>query len=491
MDKDLLKNITDTVSNWKTPEISNIGTVLSVEDGVVILDGCSDVQMAERLVCTGKGVSAMVLNLAEDTVGAVVLGDFSVIVEGDVFERTNEVMAVHVSDDVIGRTVDAVGEPIDGGVAFSKETKAMPVEKIAPGVMSRQSVSEPLQTGILAIDAMIPIGRGQRELIIGDRSIGKTAIAVDAIINQKHTDPKVICIYVAIGQKQSRVAQITEILRENDAMDYTIVVNAGASDSVAMQYLAPYSATAIGEYFLGQGKDVLIVYDDLTKHAWAYRQISLVLRRPPGREAYPGDIFYLNSRLLERSCRLNEENGGGSITSLPIVETQFGDVSAYIPTNIISITDGQIYLENDMFNSGFRPAIDAGNSVSRVGGAAQTKPMKKVSGQMRLELAQFKELEAFAQFGSSDLDERTRARIERGRRIREILKQKQYGPLPIHTQIALIMAINVGYLDEISMEGIADFKDKFVLYMQTSKNEDPKDSLDDFFTTYTGTPEFL
>lgn len=484
MQNELLENIKNTLAITQEPRIANIGNVKRVEDGVVVLDGCSEVQMGERIFCAEKKVSAMVLNLATSEVGAVVLGDFTVVSEGDVFERTGEVMSVSVSEEIIGRVVDAVGVPIDGGVAFSAKQTLMPVEKIAPGVMKRQPVTVPLQTGIVAIDAMIPIGRGQRELIIGDRSTGKTAIAIDAIINQQNEEKKVICIYVAVGQKQSRVAQNAQILKENGAMAYTIIVNASASDSVAMQYLSVYSATAIGEYFLEQGRDVLIVYDDLTKHAWAYRQISLVLRRPPGREAYPGDVFYLHSRLLERSCRLSDKNGGGSITSLPIVETQFGDVSAYIPTNIISITDGQIYLQNEMFNAGFRPAIDPGNSVSRVGGAAQTKQMKKVSGQMRLELAQFKELEAFAQFGSSDLDEKTRMRIERGRRIKEVLKQPQYQPLAIKTQIALITAVNDGYLDSLSSNQIEKVKEQLIAYMSTTSFVEPKEALDDFFATY-------
>ncbi|PIZ46705.1 F0F1 ATP synthase subunit alpha [candidate division WWE3 bacterium CG_4_9_14_3_um_filter_41_6] len=484
MENDLLESIKQTLSQQQAPHIANVGNVKRVEDGVIILDGCSKVQMGERVFCPEKKISAMVLNLATQEVGAVVLGDFAIVSEGDVFERTGEVMSIPVSDETVGRVVNAIGEPIDGGAAFSDNQTLMPVEKIAPGVMKRQPVTVPLQTGITAIDAMIPVGRGQRELIIGDRSTGKTAIAIDAIINQKNEKDPVICIYVAIGQKQSRVANIAQILKEQGAMSYTTIVAASASDSVAMQYLSVYSATAIGEYFLQQGKDVLIVYDDLTKHAWAYRQISLVLRRPPGREAYPGDIFYLHSRLLERSCRLNDESGGGSITSLPIVETQFGDVSAYIPTNIISITDGQIYLENEMFNAGFRPAIDPSNSVSRVGGAAQTKPMKKVSGQMRLELAQFKELEAFAQFGSADLDEKTRSRIERGRRIKEILKQPQYEPLPVATQIALITAVNEGYLDKISIEGISDFKEQFIAYMQSTNIVDVTELLEDFFKTY-------
>ncbi len=483
---ELLTDIEQQIESFTSDhKLQNIGRVKAVKDGVILLDGLSEVQMSERIFCKDKGLSAMVLNLAEHEVGAVALGDYTKISEGDVFEVTGEIMSVKASESLLGRVVNALAQPIDGKGQISSEGKLMPVEKIAPGVIERQSVNTPLQTGILAIDSMVPIGRGQRELIIGDRGTGKTAIAIDTIINQKDEENPVICIYNAIGQKESRVAQLVEKLEQHGAMDYTIVVSSPAADSVAMQYLSPYSATAIAEYFLEQGKDVLIVYDDLTKHAWAYRQISLILERPPGREAYPGDIFYLHSRLLERSCRLNDENGGGSITSLPIVETQFSDVSAYIPTNIISITDGQIYLETDFFNAGIRPAVDPGNSVSRVGGAAQIKKMKKVAGQLRLDLAQFKELEAFAQFGSGDLDERTKERIERGKRIRELLKQPQYQPLPVNTQILLLYAVNNGYLDEMQISQISDFKEKFTLYMQTVDNVDePDEILKDFFKTY-------
>lgn len=465
-------------------ELKNVGRVLSVKDGVILLDGLTEAQMSERIVCKENGIQAMVLNLSEFEIGAVVLGDYAKVREGDVFETTGQIMAVMASKELLGRVVNALGEPIDSKGVHLSGGKMMPVEKIASGVMARQPVDTPLQTGVLAIDAMVPIGRGQRELIIGDRGTGKTALAIDAIINQKSQEKPVICIYTAIGQKESRVAQMIEKLDQHGAMDYTVVVSAPAADSVAMQYLAPYSATAMAEYFLEEGKDVLVVYDDLTKHAWAYRQISLILERPPGREAYPGDIFYLHSRLLERSCRLNDKFGGGSVTSLPVVETQFSDVSAYIPTNIISITDGQIYLETDLFNAGIRPAIDPGNSVSRVGGAAQIKTMKKVAGQLRLDLAQFKELEAFAQFGSSDLDARTKQRIARGQRIREILKQQQYQPVPVQTQIGLLFAVNNGFLDEMQLSQIADFKEKFGLYMQTVKELDPQVALEDFFKTY-------
>jgi len=463
-----------------TITIKNVGKVQSVKDGIVLLNGLSQAQMSEKIVNPNTGMVGMVLNLEKDTVGAVVFGDYTLVQEGDEFQTTGEIMSVEASEALIGRAVDALGLPIDGKGALEQGTK-MPVEKIAAGVMQRQPVSEPIQTGILAVDAMIPVGKGQRELIIGDRGTGKTALAIDTIINQKDNEKRVICIYVAIGQKQARVAQLMEKLDQHGAMDYTIVMSAPASDSVALQYIAPYSATAIGEYFLEKGEDVLIIYDDLTKHAWAYRQISLILERPPGREAYPGDIFYLHSKLLERSCRLHDDLGGGSITSLPVVETQLSDVSAYIPTNIISITDGQIYFETDLFNAGIRPAIDPGNSVSRVGGAAQIKEMKKVAGKMRLDLAQFKELEAFAQFGSADLDKQTRDRIERGRRIRELLKQPQYEPLPVMQQIALIYAVNNGFFDNTPLEDIQNEKEKFVMYFETQENKNYEEIVQEYF----------
>lgn len=463
-----------------TITIKNVGKVQSVKDGIVLLNGLSQAQMSEKIVNPNTGMVGMVLNLEKDTVGAVVFGDYTLVQEGDEFQTTGEIMSVEASEGLIGRAVDALGLPIDGKGALEQGTK-MPVEKIAAGVMQRQPVSEPIQTGILAVDAMIPVGKGQRELIIGDRGTGKTALAIDTIINQKDNEKRVICIYVAIGQKQARVAQLMEKLDQHGAMDYTIVMSAPASDSVALQYIAPYSATAIGEYFLEKGEDVLIIYDDLTKHAWAYRQISLILERPPGREAYPGDIFYLHSKLLERSCRLHDDLGGGSITSLPVVETQLSDVSAYIPTNIISITDGQIYFETDLFNAGIRPAIDPGNSVSRVGGAAQIKEMKKVAGKMRLDLAQFKELEAFAQFGSADLDKQTRDRIERGRRIRELLKQPQYEPLPVMQQIALIYAVNNGFFDDTPLEDIQNEKEKFVMYFETQENKNYEEIVQEYF----------
>lgn len=465
-------------------QFKSTGTVKEVKDGIILLDGFSNLKFGERIVSTETGIDAMAINLARDEVGAVLFGEVDSVSSGQKFESTGEIMSVPASYDMVGRVLDALSQPIDGKTDSFKKVKRMPVEKIAPGVTDRQPVDTPLATGITVVDAMIPVGRGQRELVIGDRGTGKTAFTIDTIINQKNAKKRPICIYTAIGQKRAQVAQIIDRLDKYGALDYTIVVSATASEPVALQYLAPYSATAIAEFFLEQGEDVLIVYDDLTKHAWAYRQMSLILERPPGREAYPGDIFYLHSRLLERSCRMDEEHGGGSITSFPIVETQLGDVSAYIPTNIISITDGQIYFETDLFNAGFRPAIDPGNSVSRVGSAAQTKEMKKISGRMRLDLAQFKELEAFAQFGSADLDESTRNKIERGKRVREILKQPQYSPLPIETEVALIYAINEGFFDEIDLENVADIKERLVTYLNTkAKSKKHETAVPAFFKT--------
>ncbi len=413
----------------------------------------------------GSGIFGLALNLEEDQVGAVILGDFTQIKQGTVVKTTGKTLQVPVGGELIGRVVDALVNPIDGkGPIRTKQH--FPVEKVAPGVITRQSVNQPLQTGIKAIDAMIPIGRGQRELIIGDRNTGKTTIAIDTIINQ--TD--VICIYVAIGQKTSKIAQIAAKLEEVGAMDHTIVVAATASDPATMQYLAPYSATAIGEYFMSEGKDVLIVYDDLSKHAAAYRQMSLLLRRPSGREAYPGDVFYLHSRLLERSARLNADFGGGSLTSLPIIETQAGDVSAYIPTNVISITDGQIYLESDLFYAGTRPAVNVGLSVSRVGGSAQTKAMKSVAGKLRLDLAQYRALAAFAQF-SSDLDSQTKAQIERGKRLSELLKQPPFSPVPLAEQVAVLWVANNGFLDDLEVERIKDFEKGFIGFLRIHKSK--------------------
>ena len=436
---------------------TNVGTVVEASDGIARIHGLGQALTSE-LVEFSTGTRGLALNLEEETVGAIILGDYTDIKEGDEVQTTGLVAAVPVGEALIGRVVNALGDPIDdrGPIAA---TERRPVEWIAPDVVSRQSVSEPVQTGIKAIDAMIPIGRGQRELIIGDRSIGKSAIAIDAIINQRGGD--LICIYVAIGQKDSKVAQTVATMEQHGAMEHTIVVSAGAAESSALQYLAPYAGCAMGEFFMAQGKDVLIVYDDLTKHAWAYRQISLLLRRPPGREAYPGDVFYLHSRLLERAARLDAAHGGGSITALPIIETQAGDVSAYIPTNVISITDGQIFLENDLFNAGQRPAVNPGISVSRVGGTAQRRAMRSVAGSLRLDLSQFRELEAFAQFGTEDLDPATRRQLERGQRLTEILKQPQYAPLSLAEQVAIIYAGVNGHMDDVPVEKVADFERAF------------------------------
>lgn len=449
----------------------NVGTVTEIGDGIARIDGLSEAKSMEMLEFS-NGVMGLTLNLEQYSVGAVILGDFTGIKEGTEVKTTGQILQVPVGEEMLGRVVNALGNPIDGKGAI--KTKHMyPVEKVAPGVITRQSVTVPLQTGIKAIDSMIPVGRGQRELIIGDRNTGKTTIAIDTIINQKD----VICIYVAIGQKTSKVAQLVAKLEELGAMDHTIVVSATAADPTSMQYIAPYTGCAIGEYFMEQGKDALIIYDDLSKHAWAYRQMSLLLRRPSGREAYPGDVFYLHSRLLERAARLNKDYGGGSLTALPIIETQASDVSAYIPTNVISITDGQIYLESDLFFSGQRPAVNVGLSVSRVGGAAQTKAMKSVAGKLRLDLAQFRELQAFSQF-SSDLDPQTRARIDRGRRVVEILKQPPYSPVPLENQVVALWVATQGYLDEVDLDKVNQFVTEFLQYIGTkSKRENPLKSI--------------
>ena len=460
--KDLEKRLESFTANIKT---QNIGVVEKNNDGVIVASGLSQAFMGEEVIFA-QGIHGMILNLDEDTVSIIALGDANGIQEGEKIKRTQQSLNINVSESMFGRVVNPLGQPIDGKAAI-KKGKLMPLEKIAAGVVQREPVNTPLKTGIKAIDAMIPIGRGQRELIIGDRGLGKTAIAIDTIINQK-IDKKakekslrqVICVYVAIGQKQSSVAQVVNKLKETGALDYTIIVNASASAPASVQYLAPYAGCAIAEYFLEKGEDVLVVYDDLTKHAWAYRQISLILRRPAGREAYPGDIFYLHSRLLERAVKLNKRNGGGSIAALPIIETQAGDISAYIPTNVISITDGQIYLEANLFNSGIRPAINTGNSVSRVGGNAQTAAMKSIAGKMRLELAQFRSLEAFAQFGS-ELDQATKQQLDRGRRTIEILKQPQYNPLAEPFEILSIWAVTNGYLDDVAVELVGKFEKEF------------------------------
>ncbi|PWT92429.1 MAG: F0F1 ATP synthase subunit alpha [Blastocatellia bacterium] len=444
--------------------VSEVGTVIKVGDGIAELHGLEKVMSGELLEFPNE-VRGLALNLEEDKVGAVLFGDFQTIREGDVVKRTARIMQVPVGDALVGRVVDVLGNPIDEGGPIVTD-HYYPVERIAPGVVERQPVKEPLQTGLKAIDSMVPIGRGQRELIIGDRQTGKTAVAVDTIINQKGKD--VICIYVAIGQKASTVAQVVKTLQDFGAMDYTIVIKATASDPAAMQYLAPYSGAAMGEYFRDNGKHALTIYDDLSKQAAAYREISLLLRRPPGREAYPGDVFYLHSRLLERAAKLSDIKGGGSMTSLPIIETQAGDISAYIPTNVISITDGQIFLEADLFNSGFRPAINVGNSVSRVGGSAQIKAMKQVAGTLRLDLAQFRELQAFAQFGS-DLDKATQAQLARGQRLTEILKQPQYSPVDVEKQVLAIWSATNGYTDDVAVEDIRRYETDLLNFVENSR----------------------
>ncbi|MCX6785037.1 MAG: F0F1 ATP synthase subunit alpha [Candidatus Komeilibacteria bacterium] len=442
------------------------GKVLEVSDGIAKIAGLSRAAISE-MVEFENGVWGVILNLEEDSVGAMILGEYSGIKEGQAVKPTGKILEVPVGEALIGRVVNPLGQPVDGKGAV-KTTQFYPVEKIAPGVITRESVKKPLQTGVKVIDALVPIGRGQRELIIGDRQTGKTALAIDAILNQH--DQGVICIYVAIAQKESKIAKIVAKLEEAGAMKYTTVVLAGASEAAAFSYLAPYAGCAMGEYFMDKGKDVLIVYDDLSKHAVAYRQISLLLRRPPGREAYPGDVFYLHSRLLERSAKLNKDYGGGSLTALPIIETQAGDVSAYIPTNVISITDGQIYLESDLFYKGVRPALSVGLSVSRVGSAAQTKAMKKVAGKLRLSLAQYRELEAFAQFGS-DLDQGTQDQITRGRVLTELLKQPQYQPLPMEQEVALIYAAINGLLDDVAVEKLKEFEKKYLESLTISHKE--------------------
>ena len=454
----------------------DVGTVTEVGDGIARIHGLAGVQYTELLAFPGD-VIGMAMNLEEDAVGAAIMGDDSQIKEGDEVRSTGRVAEVPVGDDLIGRTVDALGRPIDGkGPLRTENTR--PIERVAPNVVTRQAVNVPVQTGIKAIDSMIPIGRGQRELIIGDRSTGKSAIALDAIINQKGGD--LICIYVAIGQRVGKVAQTVAILEQHGAMEHTVVVAANASDPAPLQYLAPYAGCAIGEEFMEQGRDALIIYDDLSKHAWAYRQLSLLLRRPPGREAYPGDVFYLHSRLLERAARLSNEHGGGSLTALPIIETQAGDVSAYIPTNVISITDGQIYLEADLFNAGIRPAVNAGLSVSRVGGSAQRRAMRSVAGRLRLDLAQYRELVTFAQFGTSDLDRATREQLERGQRITEVLKQPQYQPLSLEKQVAIMFAVTNGYLDDVPVPRVREWESGFHQYIEANQPQ----ILESIATTY-------
>jgi len=460
--EDISKIIREQIGNYAVDvDVAEVGTVIAIGDGIARLHGIERA-MAGEMIEFPHSVFGIALNLEEDSVGAVLLGDFKAIKEGDTVKRTGRIISVPVGEELLGRVVNALGQPIDGkGPIQAKQFQ--PIERLAPGVVDRQPVKEPLQTGLKAIDAMVPIGRGQRELIIGDRQTGKTAVAIDTIINQRGKD--VICIYNAIGQKQSTVAQVVRTLEEYDAMSYTIVVAAAASDPAPMLYISPYSACAIGEYFRDSGRHALCVYDDLSKHAQAYREISLLLRRPPGREAYPGDVFYLHSRLLERAAKLNAQHGGGSLTSLPIIETQAGDLSAYIPTNVISITDGQIFLESDLFHQGVRPAINVGNSVSRVGGSAQIRAMRQVAGSLRLDLAQYRELAAFAQFGS-DLDKATQAQLNRGRRLVEILKQPQYQPLPVEKQVVIIFAATKGYLDSIDVDHVRRYEEELYRFLE-------------------------
>ena len=463
---EISKILRDQIKDYQTGVVvSEIGTVISVGDGIARVHGLEKV-MAGELLDFPHGVKGIALNLEEDNVGVVLFGEYTRIGEGDVVQRTKRIMSVPVGPALIGRVVNALGEPLDDRGPIPT-TEFAPIERLAPGVIDRQPVKEPLQTGLKAIDAMIPIGRGQRELIIGDRQTGKTAIAIDTIINQKNTD--VISIYVAIGQKRSTVAQVVKTLADYDVLDRTIVVSASASDPATMQYIAPYCGCAMGEYFRDRGQHALLIYDDLSKHAAAYREISLLLRRPPGREAFPGDVFYLHSRLLERAAKLNAANGGGSLTALPIIETQAGDISAYIPTNVISITDGQIFLEADLFHAGIRPAVHVGNSVSRVGGNAQIKAMKQVAGTLRLELAQFRELAAFAQFGS-ELDKATQAQLFRGERLTEILKQGQYQPVDVIKQVLVVFAGTQGLTDDLKLEEIGSFEKGLYSFMDSAKS---------------------
>lgn len=458
--KEQIKHYSDKI------ESKDVGTVMTVGDGVSLVHGLDNAMLGELLLFPND-VYGMVMNLEEDSVGAVLLGSEGTIKEGDEVKRTGRIIEVPVGDELLGRVVNPLGQPIDGqGAIHSNKTR--PIERVASGVMTRKSVDQPVQTGITSIDAIIPIGRGQRELIIGDRQTGKTAIAIDTILNQKGQN--MYCVYVAIGQKNSTVAQIVEKLKQGGAMEYTTVVSASASELAPVQYIAPYAGCAMAEEWLEQGKDVLIVYDDLSKHAVAYRTVSLLLKRPPGREAYPGDVFYLHSRLLERACRLNEQHGGGSITALPIIETQAGDISAYIPTNVISITDGQIFLQQDLFNSGFRPAIDTGLSVSRVGSSAQIKAMKQVSSSLKLELAQFAEMQAFAQFGS-DLDAATKATLDHGQKVREVLKQAQYSPRSVEEQVISLFALKHGMTRKIKVDKVNDFINQLFEHIQINHPE--------------------
>ncbi len=477
---EITKIIREQIENYESRiSVDEVGTIISLGDGIARVHGLDKV-MAGELLAFPHGVAGIAMNLEEDQVGAVLLGDYTEIKEGEEVKRTRRIMSVPVGEGMIGRVVDALGQPVDGKGPIATD-KYIALERLAPGVIDRQPVREPMATGLKAIDSMIPIGRGQRELIIGDRQTGKTAVALDTIINNKGNN--LICIYCAIGQKRSSIAQVVQILAGYGAMEYTIVLAASASEPAPMQYIAPYAACAMGEFFRDSGRHAVVIYDDLSKHAASYREISLLLRRPPGREAYPGDVFYLHSRLLERAAKLSDKMGGGSLTALPVIETQAGDVSAYIPTNVISITDGQIYLETDLFNSGIRPAVNVGLSVSRVGGSAQIKAMRQVAGTLKLELAQFRELAAFAQFGS-DLDKATQAQLNRGKRLVEILKQGQYEPLPFDKQILIIFAGTGGFLDNLSVEQCREFESELYKYVETMyptilKSISEKKTLDD------------
>jgi F-type H+-transporting ATPase subunit alpha len=469
----IVENLKREIENFTSElKVEKVGKVLEVFDGIAKVSGLSDIRSSEMVAFPG-GEVGVVLNLEEDAIGVIILGDFSNIKEGDEVRSLGKILEIPVSDAILGRVVDAIGAPVDGKGAISAKggsasggkasLEYYPIEKVAPGVVTRLSVDQPVATGIKVIDAIIPVGRGQRELIIGDRQTGKTAIAIDAILNQKGQN--MICVYVSIGQKDSKLRKIEARLEEGGAMAYTVIVKASASEAAALSYIAPYTGVSIAEYFMDQGKDVLIIYDDLSKHAVAYREISLLLRRPPGREAYPGDVFYLHSRLLERACRRNEKYGGGSITAFPIIETQAGDISAYIPTNVISITDGQIFLETDLFYKGIRPAVNVGSSVSRVGSSAQIKAMKKVAGTLKLDLAQFRELEAFSQFGS-DLDDATKRQLERGKRAVEVLKQLQYAPVKTEHQVVTLYALTKGYMDNVPLEKIKEFENGLIEYSE-------------------------
>ncbi|HEY4503229.1 MAG TPA: F0F1 ATP synthase subunit alpha [Candidatus Paceibacterota bacterium] len=462
MSNHIVESLKKEIENFTVAvKAEKVGRAIEVFDGIAKVSGLSDIKSSE-MVTFQNGEIGVALNLEEDTVGVIILGDFSKIKEGDEVKATGKILEIPVGDSIIGRVVNPLGAPLDGKGAIKTE-KTYPIERVAPGVVTRQSVDQPVATGIKAIDVIIPVGRGQRELIIGDRQTGKTALAIDAILNQKGQN--MICVYVSIGQKDSKLRKIEARLEEGGAMAYTVIVSAGASEPAALSYIAPYSGVSIAEYFMDQGKDVLIIYDDLSKHAVAYREISLLLRRPPGREAYPGDVFYLHSRLLERACRRNEKYGGGSITAFPIIETQAGDISAYIPTNVISITDGQIFLETDLFYKGIRPAVNVGSSVSRVGSSAQIKAMKKVAGTLKLDLAQYRELEAFSQFGS-DLDESTKKQLERGKRSVEVLKQLQYAPVKTEHQVVLFYALTKGFMDDVPVEKIKEFEKGLIDYSE-------------------------